>query len=173
MIFIRSKLQYALLLFVFLSACAATKSELKTVDRVDVPRYLGHWYEIAHNPMFFQRQCLSSTQADYQARADGQVDVVNRCKTDHGWEKVHGRAFVVSGSEGARLRVTFFWPFYGNYWIIGLGPDYRWALVGEPSRNYLWLLARTPHLPDSDVQQALAIARSQGYDLSQLEFTPP
>lgn len=167
------KIQWVVTLVLLLVGCSVNTPVLRTVAHVDLHRYLGHWYEIAHNPMFFQRQCLSSTQADYQLDARGHFIVVNRCKTDQGWEQVQGKAYVVHGSGGARLRVTFFWPFYGDYWIIGLSPDYHWALVGEPSRKYLWLLARQPRLPDSEVQQALSIARSQGYNLSHLEFTPP
>jgi apolipoprotein D and lipocalin family protein len=79
-----------------------------------------------------------------------------------------GEAYVVEGSEGARLRVSFFWPFYGDYWVLGLDPDYRWAVVGSPSRRSLWVLSRTPQLPEAELQRALAIAQREGFDLGPL-----
>jgi apolipoprotein D and lipocalin family protein len=82
-----------------------------------------------------------------------------------------GRAYAVEGSGGARLRVSFFWPFYGDYWVVGLSPDYRWAVVGSPGRDYLWLLSRTPAMAPGDYDAAVAIARREGFDTSRLRPT--
>jgi apolipoprotein D and lipocalin family protein len=81
-------------------------------------------------------------------------------------------AYAVEGSGNARLRVTFFWPFYGDYWVIGLDPDSRWAVVGSPGRDYLWVLSRTPALPASDYAAAVAAAAAQGFDVARLQPTP-
>ena len=146
---------------------------VRTVSEVDLQRYLGTWHEIAHFPMFFQRHCIGDTTADYALRPDGDIRVTNRCRTESGFDQATGHAKVVDGSRNARLRVSFFWPFYGDYWIIGLDPDYRWAVVGSPSRKYLWVLARSNDLPDDQLEAALNSARSQGYDLTPLVLTGP
>ncbi|HET6933894.1 MAG TPA: lipocalin family protein [Candidatus Angelobacter sp.] len=154
-------------------AVAKSKSsELVTVRSVDLKRYMGKWYEIARYPNWFQRDCQSDTLATYTLRNDGKVEVVNSCRKANGEVKeARGKAKVVDGSN-ARLKVTFFWPFYGDYWIIGLDPDYRWVVVGEPARKYLWILSRTPQMSDADYQQALQIIRASDYDPAKLVKTP-
>ncbi|OZI77316.1 lipocalin family protein [Bordetella genomosp. 12] len=145
---------------------------VRAVEQVDLARYAGRWYEIAHLPMFFQRNCVGDTTAEYTRNADGTVGVTNRCRDKNGdIDSASGTATVVEGSGNAKLEVSFFKPFKGDYWVIGLDPDYRWAVVGEPDRKHLWILARTPTLPPETLQQALAIAKSQGYDLSELKYT--
>lgn len=142
------------------------------VPQVDLDRYIGRWYEIAHNPMFFQRHCTSGTTATYTKEPDGRIGVHNRCNTADGVQQANGHARVVEGSNNAKLKVTFFWPFSGDYWVIGLDPDYRWAVVGEPGRDYLWVLSRTRVLPSDQLQLALKSATDQGYDLRKLVYTP-
>lgn len=150
----------------------ANPPAVQTVDKVDLARYVGRWYEIAHLPMFFQRQCVGDTTAEYTAKEDGTVSVTNRCRTkDGGIDSAHGTATVVPGSGNAKLEVSFFAPFKGDYWIIGLDPDYRWAVVGAPDRKTLWILARSPKLPQEDLDRALGIAKAQGFDLSELSYT--
>lgn len=144
---------------------------VQSVTALDLNRYLGRWYEIAAFPMFFQRHCLGDTTADYSLRPDGDISVTNRCRTEQGSEQATGKAWLAEGQSGGQLKVSFFWPFRSDYWVIGLDPDYRWALVGNPNRKYLWLLSRAPQLSKSDLDQALQIARSQGYDLGALRFT--
>lgn len=144
---------------------------VQSVTALDLNRYLGRWYEIAAFPMFFQRHCLGDTTADYSLRPDGDITVTNRCRTEQGSEQATGKAWLAEGQSGGQLKVSFFWPFRSDYWVIGLDPDYRWALVGNPNRKYLWLLSRAPQLSKSDLDQALQIARSQGYDLGALRFT--
>ena len=142
-----------------------------SVAAVDLTRYAGRWYEIAAFPMFFQRNCLGDTTAEYTLRPDGEVTVDNRCRTETGIDRAVGRAWPVEGGGNAQLKVSFFWPFRSDYWIIGLAPDYRWAVVGNPNRKYLWILSRTPQLPQAELDAALAAARAQGYDTSRLVFT--
>jgi apolipoprotein D and lipocalin family protein len=126
-------------------------STLKTVAHVDLARYVGTWHEIARYPNSFQKGCIGST-ATYTLREDGEIDVINRCRDlrDGSLREAKGRAWVVDTSSNARLKVSFFWPFRGDYWIIDLGNDYEFAVVGAPSRKYLWVLSRTP-LMDDDV----------------------
>ena len=169
-----AKVAAAALLF-GLAGCSNTPQDTRptvlTVPQVDLHRYLGRWFEIASFPMFFQRKCIGDTTADYALRDDGSVSVSNRCRTDSGFIQADGKAKVADDSGNAKLRVSFFWPFHGDYWIIGLDPSYRWAVVGDPSRRYLWVLSRTPTLDKGDLDAALETARAQGYDLAPLRFT--
>ena len=158
----------------FLSClCLAARAEpgVATVAAVDLARYVGKWYEIAAFPMFFQRNCVGDTTAEYGVTAQGDVSVTNRCRTNSGFDEAHGTATVVEGSGNSRLKVSFFWPFRADYWIIGLDADYRWAVVGNPNRKYLWVLSRTPMLAPELLEAALKAAADQGYDLGQLRYT--
>ena len=152
-------------------AAAAEPPPVQSVASVDLVRYLGRWYEIAAFPMFFQRQCIGDTTAEYALRADGEVSVTNRCRTNDGFDQASGRAWAVEGANNARLKVSFFWPFRSDYWVIGLDADYRWAVVGNPNRKYLWILSRTPRLAQEELDKALQAAIAQGYDMSPLKYT--
>ena len=154
-------------------AAPPASADVVSVAAVDLQRYLGQWFEIGSLPLFFQRNCVADTSAQYGLAPDGvSLTVVNRCRTADGMDEATGRATVVPGYANSRLKVSFFWPFKADYWVIGLDPDYRWALVATPNRKYLWLLSRTPQLPQPEVQAALAIATAQGYDLSAFRYTP-
>ncbi|NJC88668.1 MAG: lipocalin family protein [Desulfuromonas sp.] len=158
-----------------LAGCAPPQGlpPLKAVERVDLQRYMGTWYEIASYPHRFQKGCVAS-RADYELQADGRVKVVNQCREerlDGPLRKVEGTARVVDSTSNARLEVTFFWPFWGGYWIIAIDPDYRWAVVGHPSRNYLWILSRTPAIDEAAYQKIVATLPSQGYDPGRLQRT--
>jgi apolipoprotein D and lipocalin family protein len=163
----------------FLAAAAALAAAVALADAppvqavpsVDLARYAGRWYEVAAFPMFFQRQCVGDTTAQYTVRPDGEIGVLNRCRTEDGFDEAEGRAWPVEGGGNARLKVSFFWPFRADYWVIGLDPDYRWAVVGNPNRKYLWILSRTPQLPKDALELALGAARAQGYDLASLRYT--
>ena len=144
---------------------------VQTVAAVDLARYVGKWYEVAAFPMFFQRNCVGDTTAEYAFRPDGDISVRNRCRTEDGFDEATARAWAVEGGGNARLKVQFFWPFRGDYWVIGLDRDYRWAVVGNPDREYLWIPSRTPKLPQEQLESALASARAQGFDLAQLRYT--
>lgn len=144
-----------------------------TVDRVDLNRYMGTWFEIARLPNRFQKDC-ACTAATYTLRPDGRVEVLNRCLTPEGRLKAaKGRAKVVDPATGARLKVTFFWPFYGDYWILDLDPDYRRVLVGTPNRKYLWILARGPVLDAGTYEGLVRRAQELGFDTSRLLRTAP
>jgi apolipoprotein D and lipocalin family protein len=139
------------------------------VQQVDLDRYLGRWYEIAKIPNRFQSQCISDTTATYTHNADGTIAVVNRCRT-RGGEFVEARAIarVADARSNAKLEVSFFsllgWrPVWGNYWVLALGPDYDYAVVGEPGRRYGWILARTPTLPDATRAHIDRQLRELGY----------
>jgi apolipoprotein D and lipocalin family protein len=152
---------------------APAHESLTTVPRVDLQRYLGRWYEIARYPNSFQKDCASSVTADYSLRSDGKVTVLNQCKKPNGQiKKARGKAKVVDKVTNARLKVTFFWPFYGDYWIIDLGPEYEYAVVSEPKRKYLWILSRTPQLPSQMYEAVLERIRTKGFDTSRLVLTP-
>jgi apolipoprotein D and lipocalin family protein len=142
-----------------------------SVAAVDLARYLGKWYEIASFPLFFQSVCRGDTSAEYALRDDGDISVTNRCRSGNGFSQIVGRAWTVEDSGNARLKVQFFWPFRGDYWVIGLDPDYRWAVVGNPNRRYLWILSRTPALPAEALAAALQAASAQHFDLTRLHYT--
>jgi len=146
-------------------ATADGKSELQAVSRVDLSRYAGRWYEIARLPNRFEKKCADSVTATYTLRSDGKVDVVNRCRKANGeYTTAKGKAKIVDKKTNARLKVTFFWPFYGDYWILDLGPNYEYAVVGSPDRDYLWILSRTPQIDEQLYQQLLAKMASRGFE---------
>lgn len=162
-----------------LAGCASSTTErlklppLVTVPSVDLGRYVGSWYEIASFPQWFQRGCVATT-ATYAQRDDGEIDVFNRCRKgslDGAEDSAKGRARVIEGSNGAKLEVSFFRPFWGDYWLIDLDPDYRFAVVGHPGRDSLWILARTPTLPAATWTAILERLRKLDYDPARLVRT--
>jgi apolipoprotein D and lipocalin family protein len=159
-----------------LGGCAPTTPglpPLQTVAQVDLPRYMGTWYEIASYPHRFQKGCVGS-RAVYTLRGDGTVEVYNECRDetlDGPQRSVTGTARVVDAASNAKLEVSFFRPFWGDYWIIALDPDYRWAMIGHPSRDYLWILSRTPTLDEAIYRQLLADLPARGYDPTRLRRT--
>lgn len=154
----------AILLIGFLSGCA-TNPPLHPVKSVDLKRYSGKWYEIARYPNWFQKDCVGDVTATYTPLPDGAVKVVNTCRKADGTVKsITGRAVPVAGTENARLKVSFFGPFQGDYWIIELdGKNYQWAVVGHPSRKYLWILSRQPQMDDRLYRKLVDLAVQQGY----------
>lgn len=148
-----------------LLACSTTvTAPLPTVETVDLQRYAGDWYEIAKLPNVFQSACASDTVARYRIEGEA-VSVRNRCRrADGSIDFIEGSATVVPGSAGARLKVTFFWPFGGDYWILALDPAYQSVLVGEPRRKYAWVLSREPALDQATLDSLLDRARAIGFD---------
>jgi apolipoprotein D and lipocalin family protein len=140
---------------------------LEVVPHVELEKYLGKWYEIAHLPAKFQEGC-SETVATYTLSKDGSISVLNECRKNDKVKQAKGKAKVVDKSSGAKLKVTFFWPFYGDYWIIKLGNDYDYAVVGTPNRKYLWILSRTPKMDDKLFSQLTEFARSKGFNVENL-----
>jgi apolipoprotein D and lipocalin family protein len=154
------------------TACARPP-ELPVVPQVDLDRYLGTWYEIARYPAWFQRGCTAVT-ATYTRRDDGLIGVVNECRKgslDGKLKRATGRARVVDEATRAKLEVSFFGPFWGDYWILALDPDYQWAVVGVPSRKYLWVLSRTPTMSETRFEAAVAGLPDLGFDLARLRRT--
>ena len=163
-------------LFLFLLAMKATTlnaQQLQTVTYVDLAKYAGKWFEIASFPQFFQRGCHCTT-AEYSLSDKGYVIVENRCNKDSTKGKqsyIKGKAFVEKNSGNAKLKVQFFWPFKGKYWIIDLADDYSYAVVSHPNKKYLWILSRTPRMDDSIYQQIISRLKTKGFDLSKLKTT--
>lgn len=170
-------------------ASAAPLPELKAVPSVDLSRYQGLWYQIAYYPNTFQKQCFSNTTAQYKPLANGEIEVTNACKTPEGVAtSAVGRARVkqnkilgvpVGKSVTSKLEVRFApgwlsWVpgVWANYWVIQLADDYRYAVVGEPSRKYLWILSRTPQLDPQDRAIISGLLQQQGYDPTLLKEEP-
>lgn len=147
---------------------------LETVPYVDLERYSGVWYEIARYDQWFQKGCIAST-ATYSKGRRNKINVVNECRLfelDGEIKSVKGKAKVVDQVSNAKLKVSFFWPFYGKYWVIDLGKDYEYAVVGHPKRNYLWILSRTKKMEPEVLAGILTRLQAQKYDTTKLIFTP-
>ena len=150
------------------------------VPAIDVPRYRGTRYEIAKYPNRFQKNCADSTSATYRLRPDKTVEVVNRCRRADGrFEDVTGTARQIGGQDSPILKVRFapawlsFVPaVWGDYWVIDLDPGYQLAAVSEPSREYLWILSRTPTMSREAYAALLERLKRQGFDLAKLQMTP-
>ena len=147
---------------------------LTTVEHVDIPRYMGVWYEIASYPQWFSRECFN-TSATYTLRDDGRVDVLNQCHKGSPAGPVKsakGVAYIANTQTNAELKVSFFWPFYGDYWVVELGQDYEYAVVSEPGRTTLWILSRTPEMDETTLKDLLArLQNTHGFDLAKLKYT--
>jgi apolipoprotein D and lipocalin family protein len=146
---------------------------LETVPKVDLERYMGTWYEIASFPQRFQKGCVAS-MATYLLRKDGKVDVLNQCKDktlDGKVRNAKGKAWIVDKQTHAKLKVSFFWPFSGDYWIIDLDPNYEYAVIGHPKRTYLWILSRNRQMDPGTYEAILQRLKAQHYDISRLNKT--
>lgn len=169
---------FALLMLAMLPAAAA-ELRLQTVSAVDLTRYTGRWYEVARFPNRFQQQCVGDVTADYRLRDDGRLDVLNRCRTAHDEiSAASGLARVVDKVHRAKLKVRFapewlsWLPMvWGDYWIVALADDYRYAAITAPSGDYLWILSRQPQLTDADLAQIRQRLTAMGLDLSRLQST--
>jgi apolipoprotein D and lipocalin family protein len=161
----------AAMLLAGFAVLALADTPVASVPSVDLVRYSGKWFEVASFPMFFQRNCVGDTTAEYAAKPNGDISVQNRCRTSAGFDAAIGNGTRVEAFGNSRLKVSFFWPFKADHWIIGLDPAYRSAVVGNPNRKYLWVLSRSAQLPPTLLEAALASASQQGYDLTQLHDT--
>jgi apolipoprotein D and lipocalin family protein len=143
------------------------RMRLQTVDKVDLSRYLGSWYEIARIPNSFEDECASDSMAHYALLKDGRIEVVNTCRTRDGQKKsIRGVAKVVDPVSKAKLKVRFGWVGSGDYWVLVLNSFYEYAVVGEPSRKYLWILNRTPSMDRGTYRGLLERIEELGYDSS-------
>lgn len=151
-----------------------------TVASLDVPRYMGSWFEIAKYPTWFQKKCVSGARAQYSLLGDGRVQVINRCRLASGEvSEATGVARQIGPPTSPKLEVRFapawlsFLPFvWGNYWVIDLDEAYQLVAVSEPSRQYLWILSRTPKVDPTRYQQLLGRLQQKGFHLDRLEATP-
>lgn len=169
---------FIILIMVMLNIGAVSFSaDVTTVPYVDLQKYLGHWYEIASIPAWFQKPCVGGTTASYRLLDDGSISVVNSCLTDSdNVLTLQGRAFVEDTQTNAKLLVSFVnlndtWLFPGNYWVLGLGNYYEYAVVGEPTREYGWILSRRCTLSSENLAEIIDILTAQGYDISQFILT--
>lgn len=157
----------------------ASNEALTTIRALDVPRYMGTWYEIAKFHNRFQRKCVGYTKAEYSPMADGSVKVINRCMLASGeMNEATGIARQVGPSTSPKLKVRFapawlsFIPaVWGDYWIIDLDDKYQLAAVSEPTREFLWILSRTPKVDPKSYEQLLGQLVRKGFNVQKLEVT--
>lgn len=166
------------IILIFFTACIyqknQTSSPVEVVPFVDLNRYTGVWYEISRYPNRFQEGCVG-TRATYTLRKDGRIDVLNECfegSFSGKLRRAKGVAKVVDEVSKAKLKVTFFWPFYGDYWIIDLGEDYEYAVVGHPKKKYFWILSRTKKMDDKLYRTIIERLEIKGYEPKKLIMTP-
>ena len=153
---------------------------LPTVNAIEVPRYLGTWYEIAKFPNWFQKKCVGNARAQYSVRSDGSLQVINRCKLASGdMDEAIGAARQIGNVSSPKLQVRFApqWlsiipAVWGDYWVIDLDDNYQWAAVSEPGREYLWILSRTPRMDPQTYANLLVRLTGLGLDVQKLELTP-
>ena len=163
-----------------LKAQDKSKQPLEVVPSVDLARYCGTWYEIARIPNGFQTKCAGDVVATYTLLDDGQIKVVNRCRKEDGEvTEAEGRAKRASDDEpNTKLKVRFapailsFLPFvWGNYWIVEIDTAYTYAVIGEPDREYLWILSRTPKMDENILQGILSRMREKGFNVGKIMRT--
>lgn len=154
---------------------ADNQKEVYTVPSVDLTRYIGKWYEVAAIPQFFEEQCVANTTAEYSLADDNLIKVTNSCDTESGERSIsEGRARVTDFKTNAKLEVTFvklfdwIFTFGGDYWILDLGENYSYSVVGEASRKYAWILGRTGNLPIEQLTKAEKTLANLGYDTCKL-----
>lgn len=168
-----------LLLFAALIVKAERKEKepLRVVPSVDLPRYMGLWYEVARLPNRFEEKCAGDVTAEYTLKSADRLKVVNRCRKSDGkmTEAVGDGKLADRRGSNSRLKVRFapaflsFLPFvWGDYQIIELAPDYSYAVVGDPSRKYLWFLSRNPQMDEATYLRLTEAARAQGFDVNKL-----
>ena len=153
------------------TACSSKNPPLQTVQKVDINRYLGTWYEIARYEHFFEKDC-KNVSANYSMLDEQTIKVVNRCTNMLTNEKKEaiGRAYATDDTN-SKLKVSFFRPFYGDYWVMILDENYDYVVVGTPSREYLWILYRKPILDEKIKNEILQKLPTLGFDASKLIWT--
>ena len=163
---------------VALAACSGPRDRLAgdtpppVANNVDLDRYLGTWFEIARADHGFETGC-HGVSAFYEFREDGDIRVINRCwkdGLDGELDVAEGHARLDDSGNPARLKVSFFGPFFGDYWILDVAEDYAWAVVSEPAGRYLWILSREPQMDADTLQARLSFLQDLGYDTEGLIY---
>ena len=178
MVHTRYKHFFALVL-IACTGLAFPAQPLPTVPALDLPRYLGSWFEIAKFPNWFQRKCVANTRAEYSLRSDGSLQVTNRCKMTSGKvDEAIGTARQIGSASSPKLQVRFApdWlslipAVWGDYWVIVLDENYQWVAVSEPGRDYLWVLSRTPRMEPQTYADLMLRLSGLGLDVQKLELT--
>ena len=164
-------MRFILSLTIFMLCMTLTSNELVTVSEVNLEKYSGQWHEFARYPNRFQKNCKTST-ARYTILNNNKIEVYNECIDNNNHLKnVKGKAWLANKNDTAKLKVSFFWPFSGNYWIIGLDNDYQWAIVSEPKKKYLWILTRESDISIEDWIQIESILNHYNFDIQKLIFS--
>ena len=168
---IMKKAGLLILIFIINLSCMKN-SELPTVKDINISKYLGKWYEIARLPNSFEKG-LSCITATYTQRPDGKIGVVNSgYSAEKGkFQTANGKAKIPDSADPGRLKVSFFWIFYGDYYIIHVDSNYQYALVGTPSRKYLWILSRTPDIDKEIMDNLIETAKNYDFNTEKLIIT--
>jgi apolipoprotein D and lipocalin family protein len=162
------------LLAVVLTGCASTQPRLKTVERLDLNRFMGPWYVIACIPVFIEAKAFNEVE-EYALRADGSIDTVltfNQGSFDGPQKRYNPRGFVVDKINNSTWKMQFVWPFKAEYLVTYINDDYSQTIVSRNKRDYVWVMARTPQIPAHDYAQLLKIVQEQGYDLKRIRRVP-
>ncbi|NBV41260.1 hypothetical protein EBR96_00605 [bacterium] len=148
----------------------------QVISKLELKRYTGLWYQIAHLPNFFQKSCVKGSTAEYRLLESGYIEVCNKCKkADGSTQSVTGLARVENPPQNSKLSVSFvevlgFRPIWGDYWVLGIGPNYEYSVVGDRSRKFAWILGRTPKLDKEMLEDALSVLKENGFDTSKLTY---
>ena len=170
--YLKSIRNIIVLMTVFSIFSCGSNAELDTVDELDLEKYSGTWYEIARLPNNFEKNLICVT-ANYSIKDNSKVQVINKGHREDNPSKLKeskGTAWVPDSDEPGRLKVSFFWPFAGDYYVMQLDPDYKYSLVGSPTRKYLWILCRNKRLDGPTINKLMEYAAEQGFDVEQLEW---
>lgn len=178
--FSRIWLVFCVALLAMPAVVASDSQPLQTIESLDVPRYMGTWYEVAKYPNRFQKQCVRNTSAEYSLQKDGTVKVLNQCQLASGeMDEAEGQARQLGGVNSPKLEVRFapVWlswlpMVWGKYWVIDLDAQYQLVAVSEPRQEYLWVLARTPKVDKANYDALLQRLKAKGFDLGRLELSP-
>lgn len=170
---------YILLFILLATGTFSCQSQTNMIDKtvvteLDIDKYLGKWYELARYDHRFERN-LVGVSATYSMREDGKIKVLNagyKDSLDGVFSEAIGKAKIPNMKEPAKLKVSFFWIFYGDYFVMELDEDYQWALIGSSSDDYLWILSRTPHMDETLYEGLLTKLTKRGYDVSKLIKVP-
>ena len=168
------QMHLALISVLFLSGCASALPPLKTVEKVDLDRYMGPWYVIAAIPTLIETKAYNAVE-EYRLRPDGTIDTIftfNKGGFDGPRKRYNPRGFIVDKINNSTWKMQFIWPFKAEYLITYLNEDYSQTIIGRNKRDYVWIMARTPQIPDSDYQRFLDMLKAQGYDITKIRKVP-